>query len=241
MAAQEVLVPHLRPLVTTSNSTVAHVENCWWFHQEATRNAIHRLLGGQPQGAFAVRGSISYPGSFVLTASIDASRAMIYEWLLERTDAGFHVQNSNLYLPSIPELVAYLCSPAGVEIMGIKLRPDLWPEAGEVIRPVLLPPPQTQVDVTRDVDVVQESQVHTWTEEKIDRQLVFDIVPVVDDDLGLAEESFRTLQGGNDMYTTRDVSLGALRQGYAGSDDSDSSTHEHREHTHTHYTVRQVR
>eukprot|EP00730_Choanoeca_flexa_P009011 TRINITY_DN12572_c4_g6_i2.p1 TRINITY_DN12572_c4_g6~~TRINITY_DN12572_c4_g6_i2.p1 ORF type:complete len:265 (+),score=64.08 TRINITY_DN12572_c4_g6_i2:117-911(+) len=264
MSQQELLVPHLQAQTSEPRITADHVENCWWFHREATRNAIHQLLAGQPVGAFAVRGSASRPGCFVLTASIDPSQGLVYEWLIEALPQGYRLEKGVNVFPNVYDLIAYYSTmPTGVASLGMQLRPDLWPEAGMVIRPVVLPveelpfeqqqqphhqqqqqqQQQQQDDEDRDIDIVTVEQTTgptSWTERVVERQLVFDIVPLEPGDATSFDES-RRMHSQADV--TGDVSLGALRHGelYADDTSEDSSQHEHREYVHAHYRVRKVR
>lgn len=183
--AQQVIVPHLPIDVSSATDARDHLEKCWWYHPMATRNALNHLLAGQPVGAFAVRKSTRYEGCFVLIASINAQERMVYEWLIvKHSSGGYHLQNSNLLFRNVIDVISFLCTSQGGAILGLVLRPDIYPKAGEVVRPVMVPSSKTTIE-TKDIydeRLAMPAQAEPEIIEEVHTQLVFDIVAVEDDE-----------------------------------------------------------
>ncbi|EDQ85466.1 uncharacterized protein MONBRDRAFT_29190 [Monosiga brevicollis MX1] len=180
---QELAVNNIDVLVTVEQD----IRSCHWFYPLATRTAIQTLLGGQPLGVFAVRASNSYPGCFVLAVSVDPDALLLHEFLLVRTDHGFMLQESNICCNSVIELIAFLATSTGAELLGVQIQPGIWPEPGEVIRPIVteLETMERRKTITHVVDdAASEAEearspspetVTTKTVETIQSQLVFDV------------------------------------------------------------------
>jgi len=177
-------VPSVAPVPPQPQADSDDVSHAFWFRPLAAETALLRLLANQPLGTFAVRQSKRFEGCFVLVLAEGGPH--VRQILIECAPQGFHLEHSKNYFRSLAQLVLFYSMPNANNDLGLLLRPDQWPVAGEIVRPVVggsrgpaqvvrrghptpnIPPPAPTPKVI-------EPEVYTYETEQVETELVFDV------------------------------------------------------------------